>query len=260
MTILQACGNIKKKLAGDHMIDIKKTLREFGLTQKEFAEKLELSRPTLDTYIQLYESGKEIPKEKYRIIFSCLFENDYSREEFENELQDLIGLLERDKRYGTADLSAEASDYVSTIMNQMRKDLRSEEWNRDIYCFINILLSNYKTNKIFKELSSYFVYLNGIKKIEEIQEEQISYLANYYKVFHELKETPEKYERKDYEAFLVRCQEIDNEKKQRQEKKKEALKEQIHKMLVEKEKLGVELSEEDIIHALREQLVEKKEN
>lgn len=242
------------------MIDIKKKLREVGLTQKEFAEKLELSRPTLDTYIQLYECGKEIPKEKYRIIFSNLFENEYSKEEFEKELQGLVGLLERDKRYGTADLSAEASDYVSTIMNQMRKDMRSEEWDSDIYCFINILLANYKTNKIFKELSSYFVYLNGIKKIEEISEEEVSYLANYYKVFRELKEFPERYERKDYEAFLNRCHEIDIEKKQRQEQKKEALKEQIHKMLVEKEKLGVELSEEDIIHALREQLVEKKEN
>lgn len=239
-------------------MDIKKILKDFGITQKEFAEKLQLSRPTLDTYIQLYESGQEIPKEKYEIIFSSLFKNDFSKGEFESKLHNLTGLLERDKRYGTAELSPKASDYVSTIINQMRKDMKTGEWDSDIYCFINILLANYKKNKIFKELSSYFVFLNGIKDIEEIQPEQFSYLANFYKVFHDLKENPDKYENKDYENFLNRCKEIESVKIQRQKDKRISIEKQIQKMLVEKEKLGVELSEEEIIHALREQLEEKK--
>ena len=40
------------------MDNIKKYLKNVGITQKEFAERIGLSRPTLDTYIEMFESGQ----------------------------------------------------------------------------------------------------------------------------------------------------------------------------------------------------------
>ena len=36
------------------MQNIKQYLKDVGITQKEFAERIGLSRPTLDTYIEMY--------------------------------------------------------------------------------------------------------------------------------------------------------------------------------------------------------------
>ena len=54
-------------------MDIKKQLNHIGIKQKTFAEMLEVSRQTLDTYIKLYESNKKIPNERFQRIFDFLF-------------------------------------------------------------------------------------------------------------------------------------------------------------------------------------------
>lgn len=54
-------------------MDIKKQLNDIGIKQKTFAEMLEVSRQTLDTYIKLYEGNKKIPNERFQRIFDFLF-------------------------------------------------------------------------------------------------------------------------------------------------------------------------------------------
>ena len=54
-------------------MDIKKQLNHIGIKLKTFAETLEVSRQTLDTYIKLYESNKKIPNARYQRIFDFLF-------------------------------------------------------------------------------------------------------------------------------------------------------------------------------------------
>lgn len=54
-------------------MDIKKQLNHIGIKLKTFAEMLEVSRQTLDTYIKLYESDKKIPNERFQRIFDILF-------------------------------------------------------------------------------------------------------------------------------------------------------------------------------------------
>ena len=78
------------------MQNIKQYLKDVGITQKEFAERIGLSRPTLDTYIEMYEHGQAIPKERYDIIFKRLFDNENnSANIFFDNLQNLEALLKR---------------------------------------------------------------------------------------------------------------------------------------------------------------------
>ena len=166
------------------MQNIKQYLKDVGITQKEFAERIGLSRPTLDTYIEMYEHGQAIPKERYDIIFKRLFDNENnSANIFFDNLQNLEALLKRDQQYGTSDLEPKAADYVSLIVRNMNHDFRKEGWNKDVYTFINILITNYRNNEVFQQLVEYFIVLNGIKSVESIKNEQIPYCANLFRAF-----------------------------------------------------------------------------
>lgn len=243
------------------MHNIKQYLKEVGITQKEFAERIGLSRPTLDTYIEMYENGQTIPKERYDIIFKRLFDcNNHSSEEFNKNLQQVENLLNRDKKYGTSDLEPEAADYVSLIIRNMNKDLKMADWNKDVYTFINILISNYRENEIFKQLVEYFIYLNGIRSVETIKEDQIPYFANIFRAFRSLTENPSVYDEQDYQNFLNRCFEISESKKKVKDKRKNKLKERIQDMIAKYESKGVELSEEEIIEVIKNQIIQEKMN
>ena len=241
------------------MCNIKKYLKEVGVTQKEFAERIGLSRPTLDTYIEMFECGQTLPKERYDIIFKRLFDSKtVSAKEFENTLQQLENLLNRDQKYGTSDLSPEAADYVSLIVRNMTKDFKVDGWNKDVYTFINILISNYRNNEIFKQLVEYFIYLNNIKEINSIEENQKPYFANLYKTFHGLINEPKIYEVEDYQAFISRCIEIKDEKKKQNNERKDKLKKKIQTMIIEYEKKGMDLSEVEILEEIKNQLVQEE--
>ena len=243
------------------MVNIKKYLKNVGITQKEFAERIGLSRPTLDTYIEMFESGQVIPKERYNIIFKRLFSvQDFSAKEFERNLQQIENLLNRDQKYGTSDLSPEAADYVSLIVRNMTKDFKTDDWNKDVYTFINILISNYHENEIFLHLVEYFIYLNNIREIEDIKESQKSYFANMFKTFHDLLEKPDSYDEADYQAFLNRCIEIKTQKKNKRDERNNNLKERIQMMVAEYEKKGIDLNEEEIIEEIKKQLVQENLN
>lgn len=243
------------------MQNIKQYLKDVGITLKEFAERIGLSRPTLDTYIEMFESGQTIPKERYNIIFKRLFDVDTgSAEAFFKNLKQVENLLSRDQKYGTNDLEPVAADYVSLIVRNMSRDLKIADWNKDVYTFINILISNYRKNEIFKQLVEYFIYLNDIRSVETIKKNQIPYVANIFRAFHSLAQDPSVYDEQDYQDFLKRCFEIREDKKKLTDERKNKLKERIQNMIVEYEKKGIDLSEEEIIEAITNQLIKEKLN
>jgi len=242
-----------------NMWNIKKYLKNMGITQKEFSERMGLSRPTLDAYIEMFENGKTIPKERYEIIFRRLFDsgNDSVAEFFE-KLQEAEYLLHRDLNYGTNNLETEAADYVSLIVQNMNKDFKLKNWNEDVYIFINILISNYRKNEIFQQLVEYFIYLNDIRSISEIKERQKPYFANIFKALHSLSVNPCEYDEYDYQNFLNRCSEIREHKKRQNNVYENNIKKRIQNMITEYEKKGIDLSEEEIIEAINNQLIREK--
>ena len=52
-------------------MDIKEKLKEIGIKLSDLARELEVSRPTLNIYIDNFEKGTKIPSEKYQLIFVC---------------------------------------------------------------------------------------------------------------------------------------------------------------------------------------------
>ena len=54
---------------------IKEILKKNNITLLNFAKQLGISRQTLDTYIRIYESGEELPNQKYQILFDRFFKD-----------------------------------------------------------------------------------------------------------------------------------------------------------------------------------------
>ena len=119
---------------------IKKKLKELGITLAYFAESLSISRPTLDTYIDYFEKKEKIPKDKIQIIFERLFSEEIqTKEEFEDNLEQYKNLLERDKVLGTFELNAKSTDLMTSVINNIKEDMYSNDFNENIYIYINML-------------------------------------------------------------------------------------------------------------------------
>lgn len=240
-------------------MDIKLVLKKNGITIKEFAERIHLSRPTLDTYIRLFEMDQELPKKRYQIIFDTLFKAEVDGVSFRDELKRFENLLNRDDRLGLVELETREADLVAKIHRAMLSDLKTSDFDRSIYLFINIIISNYKRVEVFKELADYFVELNSLESNSEISDVQKRYYSYFFKMFSQLNKEPEQ----DEDAFL-RFQNRKKEIKEQREKKinhvselmKNDINNKLNILISEYEKNGMSISKEQLVQDLKNSLEE----
>ena len=179
MTILQFYAILYKVI-----IMIKETLKKYGITLTQFANTLNISRPTLDTYIRLYESGQALPNDKYKFLFDSVFNDKIENEiDFQEQLDRAHYLLQRDDMLGTMDLDAEKTDYISIVIDLMKKDMFKENTDLNLYRFIVLYISSYYENPVMSSLCKYFLVLNGKLSIKQMTDEDKIYFPYYMKLF-----------------------------------------------------------------------------
>lgn len=163
---------------------IKETLKKYGITLTQFANTLNISRPTLDTYIRLYESGQALPNDKYKFLFDSVFNDEIENEiDFQEQLDRAHYLLQRDDMLGTMDLDAEKTDYISTVIDLMKKDMFKENTDLNLYKFIVLYISSYYKNPVMSSLCKYFLVLNGKLSINQMTDEDKINFPYYMKLF-----------------------------------------------------------------------------
>ena len=163
---------------------IKEKLRRYGLTLTAFSKELNISRPTLDSYIRLYESGAELPNKKFSALFDALFSSEYlSESEFYERLQSGTYLLHRDSLLGITGLDIESTDTLSNIIDIAKRDMFRDNYDTRLYTFITLLLNNYYRNSVLRHIVSYFLTLTGIIDAAEVTAEEELAFSNYYPVF-----------------------------------------------------------------------------
>ena len=230
---------------------IKKKLKELGITLAYFAESLSISRPTLDTYIDYFEKKEKIPEDKIQIIFERLFSEEIqTKEEFEDNLEQYKNLLERDKVLGTFELNAKSTDLMTSVINNIKEDMYSNDFNENIYIYINMILKSYKREPIFTYISDYFLALNGRLDIKDLDKEQKIFISNFYKVCDEYKKDMLHINEVYFKKFKNRIEEIEKEKKEVKTMLNEKIKILINNEIEEQLKLGFDINDielEDII-------------
>lgn len=162
-------------------MDIKEYLKSIHMTQKELADRLGLSRPTLDTYIQMFQTRKPLPRDKYQVVFEQLFtEPARSESGFRETLDEYTLFLKQEQVLGTSGMGTEESYIMSLVIREIKKDLSRSDADKDIYVFINLLLHNYRKNPELKQMIEYFLLLYSRKNVSDIAENDKIFLSNFH--------------------------------------------------------------------------------
>lgn len=232
-------------------MEIKRKLKEMGIKLIDFAKELDITRPTLDSYISLYENGESLPTEKYEIIFDSLFNDGVdTKDEFMHVLKSFHNLLERDKVLGVMGFSVEKTDLLSNLIQLMKKDIGTDDYNPDIYAFINMLVRSYKNVTTYERFANYFLFLNGKKEIAEIAEEDKAFYGNLYDLMKKDTQNALVYNSELFLTFENRVKEIIEMQKEQEEDLsekiiKENFDELVRKAIQEKIKQGYDVNDID---------------
>lgn len=231
-------------------MDVRKKLQKNGLTLFSFAEMLNISRPTLNSYIKIFELGSHIPNEKYQIIFEELFNYNLSEKEFEEKLIKYRDLVQRDKAMGVLELEVDATDLFTSVMYNIKKDFSSRNYDENIYVFINMLISSYKSEECFSHLVKYFLVFNDVISYRKIDLQKESYLLHYFTLFENDKNNDLKYDISLENKFVNRIEEIQSIKKKSESQSKRKLINLLNEEINKYKDMGMELSEEEILKIL----------
>ena len=239
----------------DAKMSIKEYLKSVGISKQDFAIEIKLSRPTLDSYIDMYEKSGWIPKERYQIIFDNLFREELTEVEFKEKLKKMHGLLVRDTRLGTEKLGARAADEVARLKNRMLRDMSEEGWSPSVYAFMEMLLDNYRRDAVFRRLAEYFYFLNRSESYVDATEEQKPYFANFYKTFDSMyKDDPLSFDEKDYDMLIQRRNRLAEDRKAKRDQRKDELMKLLSSTVKE---MGTEATDTEIMKAVLEKLQTK---
>lgn len=164
-------------------MDIKKNLKDFDIKISKMAIDLGVSRPTLDSYIECFENGKEIPNEAIQAIFVFLFSKEInSSVEFAQKYDYVKRVMLRNAKEMTA--SQKELEKRNLKIQNVVKVINDSETTNETINFINLLLTN-KDNELVKNIGYYFNYSNGLLKIDtdSLSKKQLGLYSNLAKIF-----------------------------------------------------------------------------
>lgn len=216
-------------------MEIKRQLKEKGIKLQYLAEELDISRPTLNSYISLYDKGEALPSEKYEIIFDNLFnQNIETKDEFINVLGSFHDLIQRDIVLGVKDFTVEKTDLLNNLIQLMKKDIGTDDYNADIYAFINMLVRSYKEVATYKRFADYFLLLNGKKDITEISDSDKVFYSHCYDLMKKDTENSLEEDSELFSEFEKRVIDIiEAQKKQEEDLSKKVFKESFDELVRE---------------------------
>lgn len=169
------------------MENIKKRLKIYNMTLAEFAARLNISRPTLDNYILLYQNKNESLNEKYKIIFDSLFPiNELNRAEFYRRLDDMENLLLRDRVFETLDMTPEISDDLSSYFYNFKNTFVKCNMSEEFITFFQDLLRNYESSEFVQRLKDYVLIMCGHKNLSNMSNKNIAAIVGFCKLENNL--------------------------------------------------------------------------
>lgn len=169
-------------------MEIKKNLKALDIKISKLATELGVSRPTLDAYIEYYESGQSIPNEGYQKIFEYLFSGEEINSIEFAQKYDYV------KRIMLADATAGAEKAIrdereNKILNNIRDVLATGTVDEHLIEFINLFINN-RDNDLVKAIYMYFNYSNGFADLSkrEIEEKEKAIYSQLAKLFTNYKD------------------------------------------------------------------------
>lgn len=189
-------------------MDIKEQLKSIDVKISKLAGGLEISRPTLDSYIDLYERGEKIPNEKYQKIFDYLFSTENtSAVEFAQKYDYVKRVMLAEVKHGIEDQTkARRRTFLSQSIVTCVNDI---ETNLELLEFIFLLMRS-SSKPAIKLLTEYICLSNGITDWEgrEMTDEEKAYFSSLSAFFDAYKQGRLKIDEERVKMLLERNAEM----------------------------------------------------
>ena len=159
---------------------IKDILKENNVKLIELSNILDISRPTLNSYIDEFEREGKISNKEYNAFFKKILEKSYkNREELLGDINELRETLVNKK---FSDLLPENLILLQNIYDKIYEDMKGKDKVIPIYKFIDSAINNYGEDKTLSGYINYTLYLNGLKEIKEITVDDKILVSNIFPI------------------------------------------------------------------------------
>ena len=219
---------------------IKGILKENNVKLIELSNILDISRPTLNSYIDEFEREGKISNKEYDSFFKKISKKNYkSKEELLGDINGFRELLVNKK---FSDLLPENLRLLKNIYDKIYEDMKGKDKVVPIYKFIDSAINNYGEDKALSGYINYTLYLNGLKEIKEITTDDKILVSNIFPIIKKYEKSQLKMNDEGLREFYNRVDEIKKVREERYQKFEKALKEK----LMEEFSIKDELSKEDL--------------
>ena len=219
---------------------IKDILKENSVKLTELSNILDISRPTLNSYIDEFEREGKISNKEYDSFFKKISKKNYkSKEELLGDINGFRELLVNKK---FSDLLPENLRLLKNIYDKIYEDMKGKDKVVPIYKFIDSAINNYGEDKALSGYINYTLYLNGLKEIKEITTDDKILVSNIFPIMKKYEKSQLKMNDEGLREFYNRVDEIKKVREERYQKFEKALKEK----LMEEFSIKDELSKEDL--------------
>lgn len=217
---------------------IKNILKENNVKLIELSSILNISRPTLNSYIDEFEREGKISNKEYDSFFKKILKKTYTcREELFVDINEFKEFLMK-KKYG--DFLPENLNLLQSIHNKIYKDMKGKNEVVAIYKFIESAINNYGEDKVLSGYINYTLYLNGLKDIKEITVDDKILVSNIFPIMKKYEKSELKINDEGLKKFYSRVDEIKKVRETRYQKFEKELKEKLMKELSLKDELNKE--------------------
>lgn len=219
---------------------IKNILKENNVKLIELSNILDISRPTLNSYIDEFEKEGKISNKEYDSFFKKISKKNYeSKDELLGDINEFRELLVNKK---FSDLLPENLRLLQDIYDKIYEDMKGKDKVVSIYKFIDSAINNYGEDKALSGYIDYTLYLNGLKEIKEITTDDKILVSNIFPIMKKYENSQLKMNDEGLKEFYNRVDEIKKIREERYQKFEKELKEKLMKELSIKD----ELSKEDL--------------
>ena len=217
---------------------IKDILKENNVKLIELSNILDISRPTLNSYIDEFEREGKISNKEYDSFLKKISKKNYeSKEELLGDINEFRELLVNKK---FSDLLPENLRLLKNIYDKIYEDMKGKDKVVPIYKFIDSAINNYGEDKALSGYINYTLYLNGLKEIKEITTDDKILVSNIFPIMKKYERSQLKMNDEGLKEFYNRVDEIKKIREERYQKFEKALKEKLMKELSIKDELNKE--------------------
>ena len=171
---------------------------------------------------------------------------NFSIKEFHETIEMYGRLLKRESLMGMEDLDTDESDMLSKLFFQMIEDVKEKNYSSDIYSFISIMIKSYRKLDQFIDLANYFLIINLMKELEELNDEDKKIMAVYYNFFSKFNDKKiivSSAKDSDLLKLKERIKERKIQAKNNEKKLKQSIESLINEKLANEKAKGIDISD-----------------